>query len=152
MSQVLVLDGQTLQCDASFKDDGEPPIYGMMGNQKALLSPGKPGHAEVFFLAGDPEQNRADQFFFKNGQLVTDEKDLEWISEPFRTLGLQFLAAQRAEQARAVTEAEAAARPVQPMRIKLPKRLKVQTRGEVLGGARVSVNEKTRGVVGTEEN
>lgn len=120
--QTLVLEGLTLQVEASFKDDGQPPEYGMSGRSRVLLQEGHPGHPEVFYCQG--------QFFFGNGELVTKEEQIDWISEPYRTMALQFLADQaKKPQPKAG-----------PARVKLPKRVKLQTRGEVLGGRKVELD------------
>jgi hypothetical protein len=123
MSGTLILEGQTLQFDASFKDDGEPPVYGMVGNMRTLMNPGRTGHPEVFCFQG--------QFFFKNGELCTKAEDVDWIGEPHRSQALQFV--DRLAR-KPVKRGEA------PRRVKLPRRLKVQTRGEVLGGRKVALD------------
>lgn len=115
MSGTLVLEGKTLQFDASFKDDGEPPVYGMVGNMRTLMNPGQAGHPEVFCYQG--------QYFFKNGELCAKPEDVDWIGEPYRSEALAFVASLQR-------------RPNAPRTVKLPKRLRVQTRGEVLGGRR----------------
>lgn len=122
MSGTLILEGQTLQFDASFKDDGEPPVYAMVGNQRTLMNPGQRGHNEVFRFEG--------QFFFKNGELCAKAEDVDWISEPYRTEALAFVASLQAKPEK----------PGTVRRVKLPRRLKVQARGEVLGGQKVGLD------------
>lgn len=125
--QTLVLEGKTLNVDASFKDDGEPPVYGVVGNQRTLLNPGKAGHNEVFCYEG--------QYFFKNGELCTKPEDVDWIGEPFRTEALAFV-----EQLRAKPAPKDRRGNELPRRVKVPRRIRLQTRGEVLGGKKVTLD------------
>lgn len=83
MPQVLVRGTTKFEVDDTFRDDGQPPVYGTQGGQRILLNEGTPPRPEV--------HRKGAAFFTADFKPVTDPVQVEHLPEPYRRQALKFI-------------------------------------------------------------
>jgi hypothetical protein len=91
MQTLHIGQGKYLKVDHSFADAGETAQYGMSGGRRILLSVGSRQKPEIFMCDGG--------FFYKNGQPVVRNEDIDYLPEPYRELALKFVAKDKKQAA-----------------------------------------------------